>query len=159
MLTKDHIVYALRLSDENDHDHEVKWEKVADFAAILPKQAKEQLWNGVFKRQEDVTMAENKRISKVLRTFLMLHLTREYTRIEKEVPDHLRKQLPAMTEKPGLFIAEFIKKPHETHDDQFLSIYNELTRQPIQNQFNQVDFLRQAYLQYILYAYQKNTYE
>ena len=30
--------------------------------------------------------------------------------------------------------------------------YDELTKQPIQPQFNQADFVRQAYLQYILYA-------
>ena len=128
-------------------------------------------------------MPENKRISKVLRTFVMLHLTRQYKREKQEVPDHLRQKLPAMTKNPARFIGKFIKKPHDTHNDLFVSIYDELktklesdkkmkpaklikklktlktnydelTRQPIQPQFNQVDFLRQAYLQYILYAYQ-----
>ena len=164
-------------------ENEVEWKKVADFAAILPKEAKEKLWKGVFKTQEDETMPESKRISKVLRTFVMLHLTRQYKREKKEVPDDLRQKLPAMTKNPSRFIAEFIKKPHDAHDEIFLSIYNELktnletdkkmkqeklnkkldklktnydelTRQPIQPSFNQIDFLRQAYLQYILYAYQ-----
>ena len=164
-------------------ENEVDWKKVADFAAILPKEAKEKLWKGVLKTQKDETMAENKRIGKVLRTFVMLHLTTQYKREYKEVPDYLREKLPAITKNPARFITKFIKQPHETHNDIFLSIYNELktklqcdkkmqpekwtkklntlktnfdelTKQAIQPQFNQVDFAKSAYLQYILHAYE-----
>ena len=54
----------------------ISWKKVADFSALLPKDVKLKLWNGVFKTQNDETAAEMKRISRVLRTFVMLHLTR-----------------------------------------------------------------------------------
>ena len=54
----------------------IVWLKVADFAALLPENVKLKLWNGVFKEKEAEKTEEVKRISKVLRTFVMLQLTR-----------------------------------------------------------------------------------
>ena len=54
----------------------ISWRKVADFSALLPRDVKLKLWKGVFKTESDYTQPEQKRISKVLRTFVMLQLTR-----------------------------------------------------------------------------------
>lgn len=54
----------------------ISWKKVADFSALLPRDVKLKLWKGVFKQQSDYDAPEVKRISKVLRTFVMLQLTR-----------------------------------------------------------------------------------
>lgn len=54
----------------------ISWKKVADFSALLPRDVKLKLWNGVFKTESDYSQPELKRISKVLRTFVMLQLTR-----------------------------------------------------------------------------------
>ena len=54
----------------------ISWKKVGDFSALLPRDVKQKLWNGVFKTQSDYEAPEVQRISKVLRTFTMLQLTR-----------------------------------------------------------------------------------
>ena len=54
----------------------ISWKKVADFSALLPRDVKLKLWRGVFKQESDYQAPEVKRISKVLRTFVMLQLTR-----------------------------------------------------------------------------------
>ena len=148
----------------------------------MPKEAKEKLWKGVFKTADDLNMPENKKISKVLRTFVMLHLTRQYKREKKDVPEDVRGKLPAITRNSSKFIEQFIKQSAQTHQQMFQSIYYELktilesskkdqsklpkklkqleenfeqlTREPISSTFNENDFLKQSYLQYLLYAYQ-----
>ena len=54
----------------------ISWSKIADFSALLPRDVKLKLWNGVFKTQHDHSLSEEKKIAKVLRTMVMLQLTR-----------------------------------------------------------------------------------
>ena len=54
----------------------IVWTKVADFSALLPQMVKTKLWNGVFKEKSAEETEEIKRISKLLRTFVMLQFTR-----------------------------------------------------------------------------------
>ena len=57
-------------------DGSILWRKVADFSALLPRDVKLKLWNGVFKTESDYSRPEQIRISKMLRTMVMLQLTR-----------------------------------------------------------------------------------
>merc|ERR1719216_800178 len=88
----------------------ISWKKVADFSALLPRDVKLKLWNGVFKTEQDKEAPEVKRISKVLRTFVMLQLTREYKKQNAPVPDDLKKQLPGAVKEPSKFISNFLKQ-------------------------------------------------
>ena len=54
----------------------ISWKKVADFSSLLPRDVKLKLWNGIFKNEMDNKQSELKKISKVLRTFILLKLTR-----------------------------------------------------------------------------------
>eukprot|EP01083_Nonionella_stella_P280065 952546_1 len=159
------------------------WKKVADFSALLPRDVKLKLWNGVFKAESDYKQPEVKRISKVLRTFVMLQLTREYKKTNSTVPNSLKVQLPGAVKEPSKFIASFLKRDETSIDETFLSIhetlcdrfqtddnakkakyakklkmtkdnYVALTKSDLQREFNKEDFLKAAFLQYMLYAYQ-----
>merc|ERR1719242_443826 len=88
----------------------ISWKKVADFSALLPRDVKLKLWNGVFKTEQDKEAPEVKRISKVLRTFVMLQLTREYKKQNAPVPNDLKTQLPGAVKEPSKFISAFLKK-------------------------------------------------
>lgn len=163
----------------------ISWRKVADFSALLPRDVKLKLWNGVFKTETDYSQPEMKRISKVLRTFVMLQLTREYKKSNDTVPNEIKQQLAGAVKEPSKFIAGFLKKEETFIDQALLSIYNslcaklnnqtddvskkakyakkakvtqdnyaELTQEDLQPDFNQHDFLKTAFLQYMLYAYQ-----
>jgi len=161
----------------------ISWKKVADFSALLPKDVKLKLWNGVFKTESDYSQPELKRISKVLRTFVMLQLTREYKKSNATVPNEIKQQLPGAVKEPSKFIASFLKRDEKFIDQALLTIYNtlceklktndeskkakyakkakmtqdnysELIREDIKQEFNEEDFLKTAFLQYMLYAYQ-----
>merc|ERR1712156_618335 len=88
----------------------ISWKKVADFSALLPKEVKLKLWNGVFKNENDYQAPEVKRISKVLRTFVMLQLTREYKKSNEQVPADLKTKLPGAVKEPSKFISKFLKQ-------------------------------------------------
>merc|ERR1719411_1610161 len=88
----------------------ISWKKVADFSALLPRDVKLKLWNGVFKTEQDKEAPEVKRISKVLRTFVMLQLTREYKKTNEAVPNDLKTQLPGAVKEPSKFISAFLKR-------------------------------------------------
>merc|ERR1712156_1388271 len=88
----------------------ISWKKVADFSALLPRDVKLKLWKGVFKTENDYQAPEVKRISKVLRTFVMLQLTREYKKTNEAVPNDLKTQLPGAVKEPSKFISNFLKK-------------------------------------------------
>lgn len=56
---------------------------MADFSALLPRDVKLKLWKGVFKTEDGsategkkIKNIEIKKLSKILRTFVMLQLTR-----------------------------------------------------------------------------------
>mmetsp|Transcript_28476 Transcript_28476/g.46759 ORF Transcript_28476/g.46759 Transcript_28476/m.46759 type:complete len:300 (+) Transcript_28476:51-950(+) len=161
----------------------VSWKKVADFSALLPRDVKLKLWNGVFKTETDLTQPEIKRLSKLLRTFVMLQLTREYKKRDETVPNEIKQQLQTAVREPAKFIAGLLKKDSAFMEKAFLSIYNsivdglhtdddskkqkaakkinvaqenyaELSNETLQSEFNQNDFLKTAFLQYVLYAYQ-----
>eukprot|EP00486_Rosalina_sp_Unknown_P013922 CAMPEP_0201579248 /NCGR_PEP_ID=MMETSP0190_2-20130828/26679_1 /ASSEMBLY_ACC=CAM_ASM_000263 /TAXON_ID=37353 /ORGANISM="Rosalina sp." /LENGTH=413 /DNA_ID=CAMNT_0048013433 /DNA_START=23 /DNA_END=1264 /DNA_ORIENTATION=- len=161
----------------------ISWKKVADFSALLPRDVKLKLWNGVFKTDSDYSQPEQKRISKVLRTFCMLSLTREYKKSNGTVPNEIKQQLPGAVKEPSKFIALFLKRDEKFIDQALLTIYNtlcdkfktndeskkakyakkakmtqdnysELIREDIKQEFNEDDFLKTAFLQYMLYAYQ-----
>merc|ERR550525_740140 len=91
----------------------ISWKKVADFSALLPKEVKLKLWNGVFKNENDYQAPEVKRISKVLRTFVMLQLTREYKKSNEQVPADLKTKLPGAVKEPSKFISNFLKKENK----------------------------------------------
>merc|ERR1740116_773686 len=158
----------------------ISWKKVADFSALLPRDVKLKLWRGVFKQETDYQAPEVKRISKVLRTFVMLQLTREYKKTNESVPNDLKTQLPGAVKEPSKFISNFLKQAEKTEtmegiydalikrfqtDDDTKKAkyakkakvtednYNELMMAPLQNDFNEDDFLKTAFLQYMLYAY------
>merc|ERR1719419_1920864 len=161
----------------------ISWKKVADFSALLPRDVKLKLWKGVFKQQSDYDAPEVKRISKVLRTFVMLQLTREYKKTNESVPNDLKTQLPGAVKEPSKFISQFLKRDDSgsTMEGIFESLkarfqtddeskkqkyakkakvteenYRELTAAPLKKDFNEEDFLKTAFLQYMLYAYQQN---
>jgi len=165
----------------------ISWKKVADFSALLPRDVKLKLWNGVFKTEQDKEAPEVKRISKVLRTFVMLQLTREYKKQNAPVPDDLKKQLPGAVKEPSKFISVFLKKEdkNKTMEEIFNTIkdrfvtedesrkqkyakklkvtmenYKDLTgddgAEQLKEVFNEKDFLKTAFLQYMLYAYQRD---
>merc|ERR1719242_1141227 len=77
----------------------ISWKKVADFSALLPRDVKLKLWNGVFKTEQDKEAPEVKRISKVLRTCVMLHLTREYNRSNAANPNGIKQEILAAVEE------------------------------------------------------------
>lgn len=160
----------------------ISWKKVADFSALLPKDVKLKLWNGVFKTPSDETAPEMKRISRVLRTFVMLHLTREYKKQDKTVSADLKKQLSVAVKEPSKFIQEFLKSDAQlvaqtlqgTYDkicsrlqtddeakkakyakkrETSRANYKQLTKEPLKADFNKADFLKTSFLQYMLYAY------
>ena len=54
----------------------INWKKVADFSALLPRDVKLKLWNGVWRTRSFDQTPEVKGISLVMRTFVMLQLTR-----------------------------------------------------------------------------------
>merc|ERR1719242_1904886 len=161
----------------------ISWKKVADFSALLPRDVKLKLWNGVFKTEQDKEAPEVKRISKVLRTFVMLQLTREYKKTNESVPNDLKTQLPGAVKEPSKFISNFLKKDEkgavmegifeslkarfQTDDESKKAKYakkakvteenyNELMADPLKSEFNDEDFLKTAFLQYMLYAYQQD---
>merc|ERR1719419_2063855 len=161
----------------------ISWKKVADFSALLPRDVKLKLWKGVFKQQSDYDAPEVKRISKVLRTFVMLQLTREYKKTNEAVPNDLKTQLPGAVKEPSKFISAFLKREDKNGtmngifealkqrfntDDESKKAkyakklevteknYNELMMDPLKDEFNEDDFLKTAFLQYMLYAYQQD---
>merc|ERR1712156_848162 len=161
----------------------ISWKKVADFSALLPKEVKLKLWNGVFKNENDYQAPEVKRISKVLRTFVMLQLTREYKKSNEQVPADLKTKLPGAVKEPSKFISAFLKREDKNGtmngifealkqrfntDDESKKAkyakkldvteknYNELMMDPLKDEFNEDDFLKTAFLQYMLYAYQQD---
>jgi len=158
----------------------ISWKKVADFSALLPEDVKLKLWKGVFKTDQDYQAPEVKRISKVLRTFVMLQLTREYKKSNEAVPNELKTQLPGAVKEPSKFISNFLKQDDksgtmtgiyeslkarfQTEDEnkkvkyaKKLKVtednYNQLMLDPLKTEFNEKDFLKTAFLQYMLYAY------
>jgi len=158
----------------------ISWKKVADFSALLPKDVKLKLWKGVFKTDSDYEAPEVKRISKVLRTFVMLQLTREYKKTSAAVPNELKTQLPGAVKEPSKFISNFLKQEEKTStmegiyeslkqrfqtEDETKKAkyakkleateknYNQLMMDPLKTDFNEEDFLKTAFLQYMLYAY------
>merc|ERR1719242_2872156 len=160
----------------------ISWKKVADFSALLPRDVKLKLWRGVFKQETDYQAPEVKRISKVLRTFVMLQLTREYKKTNDQVPNDLKTHLPGAVKEPSKFISNFLKKDEKTGtmegifeslkarfqtDDESKKAkyakkakvteenYNELMADDLKSEFNEEDFLKTAFLQYMLYAYQQ----
>jgi len=161
----------------------ISWKKVADFSALLPRDVKLKLWKGVFKTENDYQAPEVKRISKVLRTFVMLQLTREYKKTNESVPNDLKTQLPGAVKEPSKFISNFLKKDEKAGvmegifeslkarfqtDDESKKAkyakkakvteenYNELMADDLKSEFNEEDFLKTAFLQYMLYAYQQD---
>eukprot|EP01084_Bolivina_argentea_P285273 489169_1 len=102
----------------------ISWKKVADFSALLPRDVKLKLWNGVFKNEADKNQHERKKISKVLRTFVMLQLTREYKKSNETVPNDLKTKLPAAVKEPSNFLSQFLKKDEKFIDQAFLTIYD-----------------------------------
>merc|ERR1711994_386200 len=161
----------------------ISWKKVADFSALLPRDVKLKLWKGVFKTENDYQAPEVKRISKVLRTFVMLQLTREYKKTNESVPNDLKTQLPGAVKEPSKFISNFLKKDEksgtmtgiyeslkarfQTEDEnkkvkyaKKLKVtkenYDDLVNEELKEEFNKDDFLKTAFLQYMLYAYQQD---
>merc|ERR1719242_40612 len=62
------------------------------------------------KNKNDYQAPEVKRISKVLRTFVMLQLTREYKKSNEQVPADLKTKLPGAVKEPSKFISKFLKQ-------------------------------------------------
>merc|ERR1712130_944351 len=110
------------------------------------------------------------------RTFVMLQLTREYKKTKETVPKELKTSLPGAVKEPAKFIAVFLKKDEKFIDHtisakfhtegdaqrakyakkskQCQDNYAELTREDLKRDFNKEDFLKTAFLQYMLYAFQ-----
>ena len=95
----------------------------------------------------------------------------------------MKQQLPGAVKEPSKFIASFLKKDEKFIDQALLTIYDticekfktdddskkakyakkakmtqenysELVREDLKREFNENDFLKTAFLQYMLYAYQ-----
>ena len=54
----------------------IHWRKVAELSALMSRDIKLKVWNGVFKTEKDHHQPEYKRMGKVLQTFVMLSLTK-----------------------------------------------------------------------------------
>ena len=54
----------------------IHWRKVAELSALMSRDIKLKVWNGVFKKEKDYEQSEHKRMSKLLQTFVMLSLTK-----------------------------------------------------------------------------------
>ena len=99
------------------------------------------------------------------------------------MPNDLKTQLPGAVKEPSKYISNFLKKDEKTGtmegifeslkqrfqtDDESKKAkyakkakvtednYNELMMDPLKSEFNEEDFLKTAFLQYMLYAYQQN---
>jgi len=122
-------------------------------------------------------------MGKVLRTFVMLQLTREYKKSNDQVPNDLKTQLPGAVKEPSKFISNFLKQKEKaktmeeiydilqkrfvTEDEskkakyaKKLKVtkenYDDLVNEELKEEFNKDDFLKTAFLQYMLYAYQQD---
>lgn len=111
---------------------------------------------------------------------------KEYKKTNESVPNDLKEKLPGAMKKPSEFISDFLKREDKgkTMSDIFNVLkqrfvtenerlrveyakklivaednYHELIMEPLRNEFNEEDFLKTAFLQYMLYAYQKSIYE
>ena len=60
---------------ENPLDHDI-WKKLAIYSAQIPKPLKKKVWKSLFKTEEDRNMSERKIIIKLLKTYLLLYLTK-----------------------------------------------------------------------------------
>ena len=99
------------------------------------------------------------------------------------MPKEIKNSLPGAVKDPAKFIANFLKKDEKFIDQTLLNIYHtisdkfhtddetkraklakkskqcqdnyaELTREDLKRDFNKEDFLKTAFLQYMLYAFQ-----
>ena len=100
--------------------------------------------------------------------------------MNENVPKEVMEQLPDAVKEPSIFISNFLKQKNqsETLSSIFEAIqrrfvtddetkkekyamklkaeqehYEELTKEPLKKDFNSQDFLKTAFLQYMLYAY------
>ena len=85
-------------------DGAINWKKVADFSALLPREVKLKLWNGVFRTESDLQAPEWKRIWKALRTMAMLQVTRVKPSM---------KFIPPSTERVQMLQKNGIQTPYE----------------------------------------------
>jgi len=113
----------------------------------------------------------------------MLQLTREYKKSNDQVPNDLKTQLPGAVKEPSKFISNFLKQKEKaktmeeiydilqkrfvTEDEskkakyaKKLKVtkenYDDLVNEELKEEFNKDDFLKTAFLQYMLYAYQQD---
>jgi len=150
----------------------ISWRKMADFSSLLPREIRLKLWNGVWRKRRFAETPEVKGIKEVLRTFALLHLTREYNKRNERVPQDVKDRLSGAVTIPSEFISGFLKRKDNlstmltifkglklrfVRDDEKMKAtednFNELMADPIGASFNREDFLKTAYLQYLLYAF------
>jgi len=86
------------------------WKKLAIYSAQIPRKMKRKVWKSLFKKPEDKDMEEKKLITKVLKTYLVLYLTKEYKKKGEPVPEDVMEYIPDACKKPAAFMVEFIKK-------------------------------------------------
>merc|ERR1719295_605923 len=70
------------------------WKKLAIYAGNIPAKLKEKVWMSLFKTEEDRNLSERKVIIKLLKTYLMLFLTKEYKKRKETPPEGIVEYLP-----------------------------------------------------------------
>ena len=122
--------HAHNLLFANATEKIAEWEKIGDFSAIMPLEAKEKLWDSTVPKIQDVDDSdlEWQWISKTMRTYVMLYMTREIKKIDRKlnVPDEIRQQLPAITRNITNFIGKFLKLGPHSQVSVFSSILSKL---------------------------------
>ena len=107
----------------------------------------------------------------------------QYRRCNESVSNGIKYEIPAAVKEPSQFIMEFLRSDKEFIDETLLNIFNtllekfktndepkkakyikktkmteenyaELTKENLGQEFNQDDYLKNAWLQYMLHAYQ-----
>ena len=115
-----------------------------------------------------------------------MYMVQEYKKSDQVVPEELKAQLPRAVKEPSRFLSKFLKQDGDHIDQTLLSIYQqicarfntedeamkrkyerqakksqenyaELTKGGLKTEFNKNDFLKTAFLQYMLYAYQNKS--
>ena len=124
-----------------------------------------------------------RRLTCFMRTSIMLHMTRIYRKQKQEVPENIISKLHTMSQNVCRFIIQFLKQSHYVKKTIFASIYekivdyinsrnfsetktkerlkqakegyDELMNQDeaIKLQWNQTDFYKTCYFQYLIQAY------
>merc|ERR1711879_62951 len=152
----------------------------------MARDFKLKLWNDVFQTHSDEQAPEIERISKLLYVVVMLELIRQYSKRNDDVPSNPKPRIRSAVKKPAKFISRFLKqrnkmctmtnifetkKKRYVTDDESKKVkyarkmkatvdnFDELMADPLKAVFNKDDYLKIAFVQYMLYAFETESRE